>query len=134
MKNTTSINKITKEFANKISILIEDNLSNKVDVDKIKVSNGKSKEGLECCKKGSFIYFLFNKNDDVIYIGESGQSVKNRLYTDGNGSHCQKDWFKEVEYVRYYNDKGMDDNTRKIIERALIMTYGEKYNLYNKDK
>lgn len=77
------------------------------------------------------IKILYNKNNEKIYIGETGKSVKSRLFCDGSGSHCNKRWFSEVEYVKYYKDENMKYDYRKMIERTLILYYRDKYRLYN---
>ncbi|MCR3758459.1 hypothetical protein KYB31_05545 [Clostridium felsineum] len=122
---------IIMKFENDICESISKNLSEKVEIDLIRKSDARFKNALECCKKGSIIYFLYDCNDRIIYIGESGKSLKHRLFTDGNGSHFKKNWFYKVKYARYYK-RNMDDDTRKLIERALIAKLKSKYCLYNK--
>ncbi|WP_394897806.1 GIY-YIG nuclease family protein [Clostridium butyricum] len=119
---------------NIIDMFVE-NIANSIDkfliideLNSIRNSDGRKNDAPKCCKKGSFIYFLYDSSDEVIYIGETGQTVKNRLYIDGSGAHCNKVWFKEVVKLKYYSDTGMDFNSRKVLERALISKYKPKYN------
>lgn len=116
-------NKFINNVATKIEVLLVEE-----DLNVIKNSNGAKKNAPECCKKGSAIYFLYNDQNEIIYIGETGTSVKHRLYTDGSGAHCRKDWFTEVKRLRYYKDSKMGDESRKTIERALIQKYKPTYN------
>lgn len=97
-------------------------------VENIQKAHGNSKNSPACCKKGSFIYFLYDDNGKLLYIGETGVSVKNRMFLDGTGAHNKKSWFKNVKEVRYYQDNNMDFDTRKLIERVLIKHYDTLYN------
>jgi len=118
---------LTDKFANDVSTSIETMLiEEKLDV--IKTSNGRKRNSPDCCRKSSSIYFLYDDKDEIIYIGETGTSVKHRLYTDGSGSHCRKNWFTKVNKLKYYKNSRMDVNSRKTIERALIQKYKPKYN------
>jgi hypothetical protein len=98
------------------------------DLDNVRYSDGRKSGAPECCKRGSYIYFLYDSSGEIIYIGETGKSVKNRLYSDGSGAHCNKEWFNKVVKLKYYNNAKMDYNTRKLLERALISKYNPKYN------
>lgn len=120
------------KFTNNICNEIEKNLL-KIDINEMKISDGRQTGAPICCKSGSFIYYAYDKSDNIIYIGESGESVKTRFFGDGDGSHCKKEWFNEVSYVKYYKNNSMDHDTRKLIERVLILKYRKIYNLYNKD-
>ena len=134
MTNNT-LDSIIENFANSICDEIRKNLSEEVGIEEIKKSNRRGEKPPIYSKKGSFIYYLYNEEDNIIYIGESGVSVKRRLFGDGSGAHCHKEWFHEVKYVKYYKNDDMDKDTRKLIERALIYKYGrdKSVNLYNED-
>ncbi|MGY0372307.1 GIY-YIG nuclease family protein [Clostridium sp. JNZ J1-5] len=123
----SNLNNLVNMFTNDIAELVTDSLKDE-RIETILNTDGRLKGASECCKKGSFIYFLYDKNNEIIYIGESGQTIKNRLYTDGSGSHCNKEWFNEVKSLKYYKNNEMDFNSRKLIERALIKKYNPKYN------
>lgn len=113
------VEKISEEVESK---LIEESL------EKIKNTNGNRKDAPRCNKTGSYIYFLYNDLNEIIYIGESGVSVKNRIYGDGTGAHCKKEWFYQVDKLKYYIDKSNYCNYRKLLERALILKHNPKYN------
>lgn len=115
------------KFINDISNIIE-RLLVKADINLIDESDGRQKDSCECCKNGSYIYILFNELDKIIYIGETGQSIKHRLFTDGTGSHFQKTWFHNVKYLKYYKNDRMDSKIRKLLERALIAKYNPIHN------
>ena len=125
--------KIIGEFSESISEYIESRLSNKIDISYIKNTSGKTKSADACLKKGNFIYYIYNEKDELIYIGETGTSVKNRLFNHGSGAHKNKQWFRQAEYIKYYKDLKMTQNIRKLIERALILEHKKTCNLYNKD-
>lgn len=78
---------------------------------------------------GSYIYLLLNEYDEVIYVGETGESIIHRLYGDGSGSHCNKEWFNEVKKVRYYRNEAMDWMLRLAIESLLVLKFLPKYNM-----
>jgi len=118
---------LTNQFANKVDELIKSELKAE-SLSLIKKSHGNMMGSPECCKENSYIYFLYNDNKGIIYIGETGKSIKRRLFTDGSGAHCNKDWFVNVKKIEYYKNNEMKSNTRKIIERALIKKYNPKYN------
>lgn len=108
---------------------IEDKLR-KVDVDTITNSDGRSANGHEGSKRGSFIYLLYDKNDTLLYIGETGVSIKSRLTGDGTEAHTNKHFFSEVKYVRYLRtveEKTLSKIERKMIEQALSIHLKPKY-------
>lgn len=129
----TGIKDTLDVFLKDMSEYIEKMLSDKIDINKIKQSDGRKKDSLRCCKVGSYIYLIYNCDEKLIYIGETGETVKRRLFTDGSGAHCKKDWFIEARYIRYFESSNMDDKTRKLIERVLILKYYEECKLFNKD-
>lgn len=118
---------LTNQFVNKIDELIKNELKTEKS-SLIKKSHGNMVGSPECCKENSYIYFLYNDNKEIIYIGETGKSIKRRLFTDGSGAHCNKNWFINVKVVKYYKNSEMKSNARKIIERALIKKYNPKNN------
>jgi len=117
----------TNQFANKVDELIKNELKTE-KLSLIKKSHGNMMGSPECCKENSYIYFLYNDNEEIIYIGETGKSIKRRLFNDGSGAHCSKGWFVNVKKIKYYKNNEMKSNTRKIIERALIKKYKPEYN------
>ena len=131
--NIDEIDLCVNKFVKDISDII-DKLLIKEDLNLIYTSDGRKNGACECCKNGSYIYFLFDDLDRIIYIGESGKSVKHRLFTDGSGSHCQKSWFCDIEYLKYYKNDKMESNIRKLVERSLIAKYNPIYNDGNANK
>lgn len=93
--------------------------------------NGRKKDSHEACKRGSFVYLLFDKNDELLYVGETGTSIKSRLIGDGSGSHRKKPWFDDVEIVKYYcvpaDCENSNEMQRKLIEQALSICLKPKY-------
>ncbi|MGE4282800.1 MAG: GIY-YIG nuclease family protein [Clostridia bacterium] len=81
----------------------------------------------ELNKKGSIIYILKDKYNDILYIGETGQSINNRLQKDGNGSHKYKEWFNDVVIVDIYYGN-WDIAERKMVEQAFIFMLCPRYN------
>lgn len=122
-----SILTLIDEFSDELYNCIENELK-KEDVDIIKKSHGRSKDSPECCKNGSFIYFILNEENEIIYIGETAVSVKSRLFGDGSASHSKKKWFNQAKTIKYYKNDFMDDNSRKVLERVLIRRYKPIYN------
>lgn len=118
---------VTK-YATLIFNQIENNLKRIDDISKINSSDGRSNKSPEYSNKSSYIYFLYSQDDKLIYIGETGQKLKNRLFSDGSGAHKNKKWFKDIAYLKYYKNDNMDDYTRKAIERLLILKFDPKYN------
>mgnify|MGYP002266804549 CR=1 FL=1 len=90
----------------------------KVEIETVENSDGRKKEAHEACKAGSFIYLLYDINDALLYLGETGKSIRTRLTGDGSGSHNRKDWYKDVAYIMYYRGNNVDlcETERKIIE------------------
>lgn len=128
MTNVKDIYSTLDEYTEIISKYIDDGLSDSIDIKLIKETHGRKKNAPLCCKNGTFIYYLYDKLGNIIYIGETDASVKSRLFGDGSGSHKHKVWFNQVHSVKYYEDYRMDCNRRKSIERALIQKHNPKYN------
>jgi hypothetical protein len=53
--------------------------------------------------EGSYIYILINSKQDVLYVGETGASLYARIKGNGSGAHSKKEWFEEVQIIRYLN-------------------------------
>lgn len=50
---------------------------------------------------GSQLYVLIGENNKILYVGETGTSLYNRIRGDGSGSHYNKAWFKYVRIVSF---------------------------------
>lgn len=92
----------------------------------IEAADGRRKDN-PISKKGSYVYAAYDAGGCLLYIGETGVSIKNRFITDGSGSHKEtKIWYEYMETVKY--KEIMDDkNYRKLLERALILAGNPKY-------
>lgn len=79
------------------------------------------------------IYFLYDKDNIVIYIGMVGDgdntSFYHRVYGHGNGSHCKKEWFDEVNSFRFKSFPKLEIEELRLIERLMI--YIKKQPKYN---
>lgn len=53
------------------------------------------------------IYFVFNKNNKIIYVGYIGSGASTSLYDrfkgHGLGSHYKQCWFMDIAYIKYLN-------------------------------
>ncbi|MGE4403533.1 MAG: GIY-YIG nuclease family protein [Desulfobulbus sp.] len=124
-----------KDLKSKLQIIAEDLVKfiwpflKKVDIQTVEKSDGRSKDSHETCKNGSFIYLLYDINDNLLYVGETGKSIKTRLTGDGSGSHYKKDWYKDVAYIKYYggNSADLSDKERKIIEESISLVKRPKH-------
>lgn len=102
------------------------------DRDIIVTTNGRLKIGHEGAKKGSFVYLLYDKNDKLLYVGETGTTIKNRLKADGSGAHFVKNrkMFDETSYIKYLKtikNDALSPMERKMIEQALTIHLKPKY-------
>ena len=119
-------------------------------IEKIKKLEKISKDDMECSSKygrglNAFndekhrqgIYFLYNSNNQIIYIGKVGTGCSTSLYDrmigHGSGAHNKQEWYKEVEYGKYIIFKHLNDSEIEIVERLCIMynphkdNYNDKY-------
>lgn len=115
-------------ITNNINFIINNFQS--ITVKEIEKSDGRFLNAPRACKQGFFIYLLFNRNDEVLYIGQTRQSIKHRTHTDGNGSHKNcNNWWGEVEYVKYYVSNELEDiKERNKLKKELIKILNPKYN------
>ena len=84
---------------------------------------------------GFGLYFLFDKNYNLLYIGYS-HNVRNRIKKHIDGNTNSKYFYNEINYVHIYPDNEFDElrNTFKIkentdIEFFLIKYFNPKYNI-----
>ncbi|MDF2800320.1 MAG: hypothetical protein K0S61_223 [Anaerocolumna sp.] len=70
------------------------------------------------------IYFLYDENDIVIYVGEFGDgnytSFYHRMYGHGSGAHCNKEWFYRTKKFRVKCFPMLVSDNIKKIERLMI--------------
>lgn len=100
--------------------------------DEIVNANGTLRTGHEAAKRGSFVYLLYDKNLNLLYVGETGTSIKKRLVQDGSGAHSSKnpEMYNETQYVKYIKTNaitGLSEMERKFIEQALSIHLKPKY-------
>lgn len=102
----------------------------KENVKKIINTDGRKRGAPKSCRKSSSVYILYSNTDEVLYVGETGTSIKNRLCGDGSGSHDKKSWFSEVSYLQYYESTSKTPLTkqeRKLLEQAFSIVLKPKY-------
>lgn len=97
---------------------------------KIQNTNGNNKNSPRACKSGSSVYVLYSEEHDVLYVGETGVSVKSRCFGDGDGAHDKKSWFSEVSYVKHFTEaceSNLSKQERKLLEQAFSIYLSPKY-------
>lgn len=74
----------------------------------------------------SGIYFLYDNENEVIYVGMVGNAPNTSLYDrmcgHGSGSHKMKEsrWYSEVIFGRFHKFDNLDDCELRKIERLAI--------------
>lgn len=131
----SNMKKVLLDYSEKVYRSIENQLQ-RADRDVIVTADGKLKLGHEGAKKGSFIYLLYDENDVLLYVGETGTTIKKRLKADGSGAHyvTNRTMYDETSYIKYLKTtKGdaLSPMERKMIEQALTIYLKPKY--YNKE-
>ncbi|OCL26602.1 hypothetical protein U472_11500 [Orenia metallireducens] len=120
--------KIVTDEAQVITNKIKSKLKS-ISIDKVISSDGRSKESPEVCKSGSFVYLLYDKNDKLLYVGETGTSIRKRLKGHGGGSHKGKPWYKRIKTIKYYKGdaKVFDEKKRKFVEQAFSIALNPEF-------
>lgn len=81
------------------------------------------------------LYFLYDANDQLIYIGQisnkDNTSLYHRMVGHGDGSHSKKDsrWYSKVAYGKFHQFKGLSQKQLNQIERLAIS--GMNQPIYN---
>ncbi len=94
-------------------------------------------ESSEFCGRGTNykkgIYFLFNKNDQVIYVGhikdQKSTSLYDRIKGHGSGSHSNSYWYTEVEKGKFLRFNNLTNEELLLIERLSI--FGMNQPIFN---
>ena len=122
MTEINNLKELIFQNANKLVLSIWDDLK-LVNIETVEQSDGRRKDCHETSQKGSFVYLFYGYNDDLLYVGETGVSIKSRLTGDGNGAHNKKDWYQEISYIKYYrqNNSDLTETERKIIEESITL-------------
>jgi len=102
---------------------------NKEDLEK---SDGRKKDAPLFSRKGSFVYVAYDVDDLVLYVGETGVSVKTRFCGDGSGAHKNKEWYKNMTKIKYLCNENFTEKHRKMLEQTLSIILEPKY--YNNIK
>lgn len=71
------------------------------------------------------IYFLYNSENVIVYVGKIGTGASTSLYHrmsgHGSGAHKKQDWYvNDVCNGKYLNLPNMDDFEIEVIERICI--------------
>lgn len=72
---------------------------------------------------GSYVYAAYDGDGNLLYVGETGKSIKRRFTSDGNSSHKRNaDWYVDMRTVKFLR---LDSNLsttryRKLLESSLI--------------
>lgn len=93
-------------------------------------------EGLK--EKGSYVYAAYDSDGELLYVGQTSESIQRRFHGDGSGAHKHKKWYKRVSMVKYLElsnvpeagdgELGSEDHYRKIVERCLIFAGKPRHN------
>lgn len=87
-------------------------------------------ENYQKCKNA--IYFLYDKNDKVIYVGMVGNKEKtsfaHRMYLHSGGAHEKKEWFTQVKKFRVKEFPNLEDKELRKIERLMIFVKQPLFN------
>ena len=71
---------------------------------------------------------IFYKDDECLYIGETGTSLSDRIFKH-TPKHLIQPWFKEGNKIFQIElDSGIDGIARGTIEATFILAYRPKYN------
>jgi hypothetical protein len=101
-----------------------------------KTISKKEMENSEFCGRESIykkgLYFLYNFQNEVIYVGKIGEgsctSLYDRMVGQGEGAHNKENWYKYVSYGKFHPFDVSEDEL-KIIERLAIFGMGQP--IYN---
>ncbi|MBM7453812.1 hypothetical protein JN09_001145 [Acholeplasma morum] len=78
------------------------------------------------------IYFLYDKDEQVVYIGKVGNGKSTSLYSrltgHGSGSHKVEYWWKEIVKCKFKSFQDLTNRELNQIERLAINKKGPKFN------
>ena len=113
-----------KKLIDKIKKAIEEESLQNIEKDYITKEYRDQKNG---------IYFLYNNDDIVIYVGMVGNgsdtSFAHRMYLHGSGAHKEESWFEEAKKFRFKCFPELDKIQLQQLERLMIYAkHQPKYN------
>ena len=74
------------------------------------------------------VVYFFYKDDECLYIGETGTSLSDRIFKH-TPKHLIQPWFKEGNKIFQIElGSGIDGIARGTIEATFILAYRPKYN------
>lgn len=100
----------------------------KYDYSKIIIDNSKEQKYFRKEISVTNIIYLFHKNSECLYIGETGTSLYDRCYVH-TPKHSEKTWFKEANIIHIIElDEEIDVIARQALESSFILAYRPKFN------
>lgn len=67
------------------------------------------------------LYYLYDANDKIIYIGKVGSgdqtSFYSRMIGHGSGAHTKQEWYKEVKKCKFHRFASFNDSEIELLER-----------------
>ena len=78
------------------------------------------------------LYYLYDANDKIIYIGKVGSgdqtSFYSRMIGHGSGAHTKQEWYTEVAKCKFHRFDNFNDSEIELLERLAIQKHHPKYN------
>ena len=93
--------------------------SSKISRNCLEKVDGRKEREHPAVRKGSHVYVAHDA-ESVLYVGETGKSVRTRFMGDGKGAHRRADWYCRMTHVRFWKTPLESDHIRKLMEAALI--------------
>lgn len=70
------------------------------------------------------LYFIYNSNDEIIYVGcisnEKTSSLYMRIIGNGKSAHVNKDWWKHANHIKFHKFEDYNKTQLFIAERLAI--------------
>lgn len=78
------------------------------------------------------IYFLYDENNNVIYVGKVGNGLRtsfyDRMHGHGSGALDKKSWFSEINTFRFKSFQGLNKKQLLQVKRLMLCAKQPKYN------
>lgn len=78
------------------------------------------------------LYYLYDANDNIIYIGKVGSGEQTSFYSrmigHGSGAHKKQEWYNEVKKCKFHRFDNFNDSEIELLERLAIQKHSPKYN------